>query len=207
MQQPSPRGSGLGTLLLAFVAGAIGGAAGALVVMPHGAAVGGTDDAGLRQSLHSLDETVRALGVQVAALSRNNPLPAAHPTEPIPEPAGSDVGSILARLDEIAKLLQLRTAGATTGFTGTAPLPVLQAPAAPTDPSALAALAALATEDNEHREVWRRHAFWTCQQVLDAYGLPDQIDTSDGNMDWYYETAGRTVHFAFSGGLLVNVWN
>ena len=57
MQQPSPRGSSLGPLLLAFVAGAIGGAAGALVVQPRGLEAGAVNDSGLRQSVAALDET------------------------------------------------------------------------------------------------------------------------------------------------------
>lgn len=215
MQQSSPGGSKPAALLLACVAGAIGGAAGALIVMPHHAATAGADDSGLRQSVHALDESVRALGTQVAALGHSAALPPVHAAVPLAE-AGVDsvasadpaaVGLLLARLDEIAKLLHVRAASAATDFAGSAPYPVLKAPAAPADRGAIAELAAQSTAD-DHRGIWRRHAFWSCQQVLDAYGLPDQIEAGDASMGWYYEVPGQSsVHFVFFEGMLINVWN
>lgn len=210
MQQPSPRGSNLGPLLLAFVAGAIGGAAGALLVQPRGPAASDAEDPGLRQSVAALDETVGALATQLAALSRSNPLPAVQPSVPLQGSSGGngstggvpDFGPLLGRLDEVTKLLQQRAVGGSPGFAGASPLPLLQPRSSRSNAGALSALV---SEDD--KEVWRRHAFWTCQQVLDAYGLPDQIEAGDGTMGWYYETAGRTVHFVFFEGMLINFWN
>ena len=43
--------------------------------------------------------------------------------------------------------------------------------------------------------------------MIDAYGLPDQIEAGDGLMGWYYDTGERTLHFEFHEGMLVNLWN
>jgi len=211
MQPTSPRGPGLAALLLAFVAGALGGAAAALLLAPHGPAADGSENAELRHAIAALDESVRALGSQLEGLSRTSPAPAPSPQQPL-APSGEDhairdlidVAMVLGRLEDIAKLLEARIGQATSAFPGSSPLPLLDATRTPADRSALIALA---TEENDQRQVWKRHAFWTCQQVLDAYGLPDQIETGDGSMGWYYDTGERTVHFVFYEGMLVNFWN
>ena len=213
MQPPSPRGPGAGALVLAFVAGALGGVSAALLLSPRAPAAGCDDDgAGLRPSIAALDESVRVLGEQVARLGR---LPAAppSPSEPLSVPPSGDdavrdpvdVALVLGRLDDIAKLLQSRMAMTANGFSGSAPLPPLDAARPPSDRSALIALAT--AENDQSRQLWRRHAFWTCQQVLDAYGLPDQIEAGDGLMGWYYQTSERTLHFEFYEGMLINLWN
>jgi len=200
---------GFGALLLAFVAGALGGAAGALLVQPH-AAPGGADDPALRQAIASLDETVRGLGAQLAGLSRTLPAPTARPSEPVPlTPAdglassAGDLSAVMAQLDNVARLLQSHAA-ASSGFAGAAPV-------SPLDTSHVApdrgALAALATENNDERQLWRRHAFWTCRQVLDAYGVPDQVETGQGSMSWYYQVGDHMLHFVFYEGMLVELWN
>jgi hypothetical protein len=208
MQPPPPRGPGLG-LLLAFLAGAIGGAAGALLVMPRGTP-GGAEDPGLRQAVAALDDTVRALGEQVTGLSRAQPARASSPTEPLAVHDGGaitavDVAALLARLDDIARHLQARSTGGGPGFTGAASQPPLDI--ARSSPNRTALLALSVEENDETRPLWRRHAFWTCQQVIDAYGLPDQIETGDSAMGWYYQTGERTVHFVFYEGMLINIWN
>lgn len=213
MQPPSPRGPGAGALVLAFVGGALGGAAAALLVSPRGPAAGGNDDAGLRQSIAALDESVRALGTQVEGLARTPPAREQGAAEPLAAPAHADhairdlvdVAMVLGRLEEIAKLLQARMGQATSAFPGSSPLPPLDASAATADRSALLQLAR--EENDAARPLWRRHAFWTCQQVLDAYGLPDMIEARDGMMGWYYDTGERTLHFEFHEGMLVNLWN
>ena len=211
MQPPSPRGPGAGALLLAFLAGTLGGAAAALLVQPR-AASEGADDAALRQSIAALDETVRALGAQVEGLARTPPVREQGATEPLAAPAHGDqaisdlvdVAMVLGRLEDIAKLLQTRVATTGSGFAGAGALPPLEATQPPSDRNALIGLA---TEENNQRQIWRRHAFWTCQQVIDAYGLPDQIEAGDGLMGWYYDTGERTLHFEFYEGMLVNLWN
>jgi len=215
MQPPPPRGPGLGALLLAFVGGALGGAAAALLVSPRGPAAGGDDDAGLRQSIAALDESVRALGGQLEGLERFRAAPSSppSPSEPLFVPASSDpavrdsvdVAMVLGRLDDIARLLQSRMATTASGYPGSAPLPPLDAARPPADRSALIALAT--AENDQSRQLWRRHAFWTCQQVLDAYGLPDQIEAGDSLMGWYYQTGEATLHFEFYEGMLINLWN
>ncbi|HZL99590.1 MAG TPA: hypothetical protein VFD43_04985 [Planctomycetota bacterium] len=212
MQPHPPPGPGLGALLLAFLAGALGGAAVALLVPSRGRAANGADDAGLRQSVEALDAAVRALGGQVAILGQGAqpPGPPAEPLD-VPDAAGAgaaaspDLSALLARLDDVALLLQAQAAAGSSAFAGSLPLPPLDATRGTPDRSALVALAL--EENDQTRQIWRRHAFWTCQQVLDAYGLPDQIEAGDATMGWYYDTGQRMVHFVFHEGMLINVWN
>jgi hypothetical protein len=213
MQPPPPRAPGLGALLLAFVAGGLGGAAAALLVSPRGPAHD-SDDAGLRPSITALDESVKALSQRVADMGRQAPSvqPGRSPVESIaPETtsvSNDDLVSVALMLgkfeEDIAKLIEARAA-AGQGFPGSGPLPLLDPTRAPADRSALIALA---NEENDaSRPLWRRHAFWTCQQVIDAYGLPDQIEYGDGSMGWYYDTGQRTIHFVFYEGMLINIWS
>ena len=213
MQPSNPRGPGAGALLLAFVAGALGGAAGALLVRPHSPAAESAEDAGLRRSIDALDETVGALGLQVAGLGRS-PAPAdAPPIEPLAPGETLDPGlrefvataQIVTKLENVVRLLEQRAGGGASDFPGSASLPLLDAAGAAADRGALVQLAR--EENDATRPLWRRHAFWTCQQVLDAYGLPDQIEAGDGMMGWYYDTGERTLHFEFHEGMLVNLWN
>jgi hypothetical protein len=215
MQPPPPRAPGLGALLLAFVAGGLGGAAVAVIVSGHGGAGAGAGDSDLPKAIASLERTVAALGERVAATSKAPALPGAPagapPIEPLAPGAGERddadvvaVSQLVSRLDDIAKLLESRAA-AGQGFPGSGPLPLLDPTRAPADRSALIALA---NEENDaSRPLWRRHAFWTCQQVIDAYGLPDQIEYGDGSMGWYYDTGQRTIHFVFYEGMLINIWS
>ena len=207
MQPSPPRGPGLGALLLAFVAGAIGGVAGALLVQPL-ATPAGAEDPALRQAIAALDETVRGLGSQLAGL-RTLPAPAGRPpAEPLTAPpgepvTGADLSSVVAQLEAVAKLLQSHAA-ASAGFAGAAPVSPLDTTQLSPDHSALAALA---TENNDERQLWHRHAFWTCRQVLEAYGVPEQVEAGDGSMSWYYRVDDRVLHFVFYEGMLVELWN
>jgi len=199
-------------LLLAFVAGALGGAAVAVIVSGRGGAGAGAGDSDLPKAIASLERTVDALAEQLAASSRESAATGAAPVEPLaaggagqPDVADSvAVSQLVTRLDTIAKLLEARVV-AGQGFPGSAPLPPLDSTHATPDRNALIQLAR--EENDAARPLWRRHAFWTCQQVLDAYGLPDQIEAGDGTMGWYYDTGERTVHFQFADGMLINIWN
>jgi hypothetical protein len=134
--------------------------------------------------------------------------PGRQPAEPLTAPpgepaAGADLSSIVMQLDNVARLLQSQAAGS-AGFAGAAPVSPLDTTHAASDPNALAALA---TENNDERQLWRRHAFWTCRQVLDVYGVPDQVETGEGSMSWYYQVSDRNLHFVFYEGMLVELWN
>jgi hypothetical protein len=209
MQPPSPRGPGAGALLLAFLAGGLGGAAGALLVQPRASSSPASDDTALKDSIAALERTVRALGEQIAGSSRM-PVPAgAQPIEKLtPAQAGGpdaiDGAQLDVRLDQIAKLLEVRAAGGGSNFAGAASMPPLDLARAALDRSAIVALA---SEANDWRQLWRRHVFWTCQQVLDAYGIPDRVEASDGAMTWEYETPDRTLTFQFYEGMLINIWS
>ena len=210
MQPPPPRGPGAGALLLAFVAGALGGAAAALIVGPRASQAATSEDAALKDAIAGLERTVRELGQRVAGSSRPPPAAGTQPVEPL-APAGSDdvlgnavAAQLLTRLDHIAKLLETRAGGGASSFTGAAPLPPLDLSRAATDRSPIVAMSG---EENEQRRLWRQHAFWTCQQVLEAYGLPDRVEAADGAMTWEYETTERTVTFQFYEGMLINIWS
>jgi hypothetical protein len=60
-------------------------------------------------------------------------------------------------------------------------------------------------------EAWRdKHFFWTAQQVLDAYGKPDEIEAGEGQASWTYrlqlgEDAEEWYYFRFADGLVYAV--
>jgi hypothetical protein len=57
-------------------------------------------------------------------------------------------------------------------------------------------------------DAWReKHFFWTAQQVLDAYGKPDEIDVGDNQSSWTYrlrvdEDEEEHFSFHFADGLV-----
>ena len=130
MQPPPPRGPGAGALLLAFLAGGLGGAAGALLVQPRASSSPASEDTALQDSIAALDRTVRALGEQIAGSGRM-PVPAG--TQPIEKltpaqasgPGAIDGAQLEVRLDHIAKLLEVRATGGGSEFAGAAPVPPL----------------------------------------------------------------------------------
>ncbi len=62
---------------------------------------------------------------------------------------------------------------------------------------------------NQDRAYTRQHLFWTEQQVLDRYGLPDAITAFGASVDtWYYQdpdAAKRSFEVKFSQGRVVGI--
>jgi hypothetical protein len=60
----------------------------------------------------------------------------------------------------------------------------------------------------EARDVLRQHLFWSYQQLLDTYGVPELISISDGYVTWQYETeGGNYVGFRLFDGMVMDYWN
>lgn len=57
-------------------------------------------------------------------------------------------------------------------------------------------------------ELTRAHRLWTYQRVLDAYGLPDQIDGGDRGVEWCYldSDSKRATGVRFCDGYVVEVY-
>ena len=56
----------------------------------------------------------------------------------------------------------------------------------------------------------KRHLFWTTQQVLDAYGKPDEIEVGEQSSTWSYrlpvaDDEEETYTFYLSDGLVFSV--
>lgn len=52
----------------------------------------------------------------------------------------------------------------------------------------------------------QRHMFWGYQQVLDAYGLPDEIaGNPHGHLVWCYQHDGEDLEFVFHDGFVLRV--
>lgn len=61
-------------------------------------------------------------------------------------------------------------------------------------------------EEMSTRDFSRRHMFWTYQQVLDAYGLPEQMSTNPhGEHIWAYPHGDTHLEFVFHTGMLSRV--
>ena len=63
------------------------------------------------------------------------------------------------------------------------------------------------TTDRDHSYT-RQHLFWTEQQVLDQYGIPDEIGSGEGLEYWYYRdepTGKRSFTIMMSQGRVIQV--
>jgi hypothetical protein len=182
---------GLGAALL--VAGALLGD----VFSAPDAAV--ADPATLRL-LASLDETLRGLRADLAATGSERA--AAPPSVAVPitrEPDGARSDVTGARLDRLATAVEAIAGGRVSAAE---PAALQWIPDRTIDPHVFNSL--LLAEEVE-RDLG--HHGWTHQQVLDRYGVPQNIGAAnEGAQGWYYETTnGESFHFVFLSGRVVKV--
>ena len=54
--------------------------------------------------------------------------------------------------------------------------------------------------------VSKQHFLWTCQEVLDTYGVPSEVGVEGGTLSWYYSSPEKeTVVFTFLDGKVIQV--
>ena len=60
-------------------------------------------------------------------------------------------------------------------------------------------------EGGNMEQVNREHILWTYQDLLDAYGRPDEISQDGNGLEWLYQGDGYRTRFYFADGLLLCV--
>jgi len=153
------------------------------------------DTRDLSRQVGMLAAEVDALGQAIGRMSlvpesreSTTPTGTPHPLLAVP-----DLQAQVAALTAAVERLAAQSAG-----TGRAPLSVPVA-----DPERRKRVESLADTSDL---MWPQHAFWTCQQVLDAYGMPDDMRRlDDGTEQWaYISPAGGHVNFFLSDGRAIS---
>jgi len=154
-------------------------------------------------------EAVRALVEHLATVPPDSPVPAAQRVA-VEGPARTDgdaLEELGATLDEILERMerlegQILLAGASRRQNAPLRLPARGVrprplPAMPTEP-----------DDAAEERFARSHDLWTYQDLLDQYGLPDDIHLDDGQIEWEYRYPGGEddVHFILRDGLCTGLF-
>ncbi|MHC5210726.1 MAG: hypothetical protein ACYTG2_08410 [Planctomycetota bacterium] len=209
MHAASPSGGQAGStsaaaLLLAFVAGLLGGVLAATLIAPQAETAPQPADPALARTLASLDDTVRRLGAQVEQLGRELPrVPA--PAEPLAgtSPAAPDLAPLVASVEQLVRAVRAQAGRPGGGWLPGLPVPLLSLPSTPPPPERLAAVA-----ESDTDLMRDRHLFWSYQQLLDTYGRPQYISIGEGNVTWQYEAPdGNTIGFQIFDGMVMDFWN
>jgi hypothetical protein len=174
------KGAGAGTVVLAALTGL---ATGALLLSLAGSRA--TSPADEAPSIASADVSreLRALTAELESLrmtlasqsSRTEEGMAAAPTPLRADP--SEAAALQSLSEAISRLSAKLPGGAVS----------TPAPATPTASDAAAQrdrIGKLLDEEAVARR--RRHLLWSTQQVIDTYGLPDQIEPTDSGERWYW---------------------
>jgi hypothetical protein len=175
-----------------------------ILVLAISSAGGQTEPAGgTAVEARDLASGMRALAREIEALRMalgkapepgREALPAASAAEP---PSSFATEQVTRDLERVIDQLAARS-GSLASVTSHA---VVAAPAE-AHPERIAAL-----RHQPEAERSRAHFFWTYQQVLDRYGMPDSIYHSpDGLLTWYYQTdADSQLGFGFFDGYVIQV--
>jgi len=197
MRTDEPRAARIGSVLLAFIAGLLGGAVavGLLSIGPKGS----SEPAAFSGNLDSLDrrlqELIAVLRERPVMTSAQLPQLDAAPREPRGasieplQPSATDLAPLLGRLD--ALIARLEVSGAPSG----APLQI------PDEAARTSALTELFASDMS--TVGKAHRLMTYRQIAERYGKPAGIWIhEDGTVDWRYSRDDRaSVTFTFFDGL------
>jgi hypothetical protein len=149
----------------------------------------------------SLAEIARALQALRSTLEQQPPtLDAARVEAPerepmTPAPGARDDAELVAALQAIAASLRERDRGAQGNGGGAGP--ALVVPAWVNRSAAFADFGMRRAQQADDGLAWdramdafrKRHLFWTTQQVLDAYGKPDEIEVGEQYSTWTYRLA------------------
>jgi hypothetical protein len=187
----------LAALLLAFLAGLVGGALAATLIAPRPAAPEAGGERALERTLAALDESVRRIGEQ---LGRELPRAPASPAQPLAGTAAPppDLAPLIASVEELAQAVR-----AQAGRSPALGAPLLTVPMTAPPPDRI-----LAVVHGETAELLSRHLFWSYQQLLDTYGSPTHISIDGGYVTWQYEsTDGHYVGFRLFDGMVMDLWN
>lgn len=147
-----------------------------------------------------LGDPLTRLEVAIADLTRvleqaSRPGPGEPPARaPVGETAPSELTRVTDVLENVATLLARQVAnrppGTTSSSAGQPLVPIRVDRGVAFD--RLDMRAAVASGDDRawdlaYRDLQLRHLFWSAQQVLDVYGVPDEISNSGAAITWYYE--------------------
>ena len=172
----------------------------------------------------SLSELARALEALRSTLEQHPPSPdAARAADPEREPMtpaspARDDTDLVAALQALAASLRERDLGAPRKD-GASSGPALVVPAWVNREAAFAGFGMRQAQEADDDLAWdramdafrKRHLFWTTQQVLDAYGKPDEIEVGDQYSTWTYrlrvavpgeEDSQEEYEFQLSDGLV-----
>jgi hypothetical protein len=128
--------------------------------------------------------------------------------EPVTDAAGgarADDAALRELVEELG--LALRAVEGRSGRGPAAPASALRLPAPDYRPRPVPRVIDLEQGGNL-REMNRQHILWSCQDVLDAYGLPDEIQAGGGEgFIWNYQGSDYKTCFHFVDGLVMSVWD
>ena len=161
---------------------------------------GGAADPRLAQALLDLAAELRANRAAPSPLA----VPAAEPSQrrALGESGDSGMAELAAAVRELRAALQHGSVGSAS-----ASLPALTRPRE--DFRAL--LPALPPEEQDHERAYtRQHLFWSEQQILERYGLPDSINVSGAGLTtWNYSDSAhdgaRSFYVRFFEGRVISV--
>lgn len=190
----SPRG---GPLVLAFLAGLLGGAA-SVALLPGRS--GPSEPAPASSGLESLDRHVQELTREFSALRAAAALPAPRselapgaPVESLHPAADAGLAALVARLDELL---------ARSSSLGASSLPSIVIPDPKVTEAARRALIQAEPEDVKGEIVLMNY-----QQIVERFGRPDAVYANDnGSVNWVYIDAATNAqrYLTFVDGLVLN---
>lgn len=112
-------------------------------------------------------------------------------------PSDSWVAALGTRLGALEEKL----AASATAAAEPRAAPPIRLPSESFEPAPLPSHADVST-----REFSKRHYFWSMQQVVDAYGLPEEMTINPhGEHIWGYEHGGETLEFVLHDGYVARV--
>ena len=146
-----------------------------------------------------LRELIREVRLLRTSAQRSPVAPSERPATSPGEPGATNPDALMAELRHLVGSMQ--GSGAEPGSTVTIRETLIEKP----DAERRNRLFEFLDLDHETRQ--RSHFLWTYAQVLDRYGVPDDVSTADSGATWYYNLSEDTLQFNFQQGRVMNVWN